>query len=169
MKDRTIDLGQLNQLLWRYRPCLERFEFLLEVQLMVTATARQDWQRHMADLFQETADALNTLDLEREVLLGDGPTGPLSLRELAEDAPDPWGEILNEQAAELEAAVARVSNLRQRNTAALNEGAAGLNQLIDALLASSTKFQGKGAGPAYGQDGKLTQASSNAKIFDGRA
>lgn len=169
MTDRTVDLGQLNQLLWRYRPLLERFEFLLEVQLMVTAAGHQDGQRHMADLFAETADALNTLDLQREVMLGNGPTGPISLQELADDAPDPWGEILSEQQTELEAAVNRVTELRQRNTAALAEGSAGINQLIDALVESSGQFQAKGAGPAYGQDGRLQQNSSTAVLFDGRA
>ena len=73
MTDRTVDLGQLNQLLWQYRPLLERFEFLLEVQLMVTASGRQDWQRHMADLFQENfksyADGVSA-----EVLAA-GPSG----------------------------------------------------------------------------------------------
>lgn len=169
MTDRTLDLGQLNQLLWRYRPLLERFEFLLEVQLMVTASGRQQFQHHMADLFAETADALNSLDLQREVMLGHGPTGPISLGELAADAPDPWGDILTEQQVELEAAVARVTDLRKRNTAALAEGTAGINQLIDALVESSGQFQAKGAGPAYGQDGRLQQNSSTAVLFDGRA
>lgn len=163
--DRTVDLGQLNGLLWRYRPCLERFEFLLEVQLMVTASGRQDWQRHMADFFEETADALNTLDLEREVILGPG----ITLGDLAADAPDPWGEILTEQQVELEATVARVGNLRQRNTTAIAEGAAGLNQLIDTLLETNGPSRSRSAGPSYGQDGRLQQTNSSAVLFDGRA
>jgi len=168
--DRTVDLGQLNGLLWRYRPCLDRFEFLLEVQLMVTASGRQDWQKHMADLFEETADTLNALDLEREVILGSGPSGgTLTLGELAADAPEPWGDILTEQQAELEAAAARIGSLRQRNTTAIAEGAAGLNQLIDTLLHSSGQRQDRAAGPSYGQDGQLRQSSSSAVLFDGRA
>jgi hypothetical protein len=166
---RTIDLGQLNQLLWRYRPLLDRFEFLLEVQLMVTAAGRQDWQRHMADLFQETADALNTLDLEREVILPPGPDGPLSLRDLAEDAPDPWGEILTEQRIEIDAAARRVAELRQRNATALAEGSAGITKLIDGLLQSSGQLHGQTSGPAYGQDGRIAKSASTAVLFDGRA
>lgn len=168
-EDRVVDLGQLNQLLWRYRPLLDRFEFLLEVQLMVTASGRQDWQRHMADLFAETADALNALDLQREVILPQGPNGPLTLRDLAGDAPDPWGEILTEQQMELDAAVARVAELRRRNSAALTESSAGIANVIDALLDSSGHFQGRGAGPAYGQDGRIRQSASSAFLFDGRA
>lgn len=168
-EDRVVDLGQLNQLLWRYRPLLDRFEFLLEVQLMVTASGRQDWQHHLADLFHQTSDALNALDLEREVILPPGPNGPLTLRDLADDAPDPWGGILTEQQAELDAAVSRVAELRKRNSSALAEGASGVNQLVDALLESNGQLQGRSAGPAYGQDGRIRQSASSAVLFDGRA
>jgi hypothetical protein len=167
--DRVVDLGQLNQLLWRYRPLLDRFEFLLEVQLMVTGSGRQDWQRHMADLFQEAADALNTLDLQREMVLPPGPTGPITLRELAGDAPDPWGEILTEQRVELDAAARRVAELRRRNSAALAESSSGIGRVIDTLLESSGHLQGRSPGPSYGQDGRIEQGSSSAVLFDGRA
>ncbi len=160
----SVDLGQLNGLLWRYRSCLDRFEFLLEVQLMVSASGRQDWQRQMADLFEETAAALNGLDLEREVVLGEG----LTLRDLAGDAPDPWREILAEQRAALEATTASITGLRQRNTRALTDGAAGLNRLIDALVEASGQFQARAAGPSYGQDGRLEHGAASAMLFDGR-
>ena len=160
----SVDLNRLNGLLWRYRPLLERFEFLLEVQMMVTASGRQDWQRQMSDLFEETADLLNTLDMEREVMLG----GSLSLADLAGDAPDPWGEILAEQQADLVATTTRISALRERNTQAMTEGAAGIGQLMDALVEASGQFEEQ-SGPSYGQDGKFQQRSASAVLFDGRA
>lgn len=159
-----VDLNRLNGLLWRYRPYLERFEFLLEVQMMVTASGRQDWQTQMANLFEETATVLNALDLEREAMLGDS----FSLSELAEDAPDPWGEILAEQHAELAATTARISGLRERNTQAMAEGAAGITNLIDALIEASGQFQEQ-PGPSYGQDGRIQQHAASAVLFDGRA
>lgn len=159
----SFDFNQLNGLLWRYRPYLDRFEFLLEVQLMVSASGRQSWQRQMADLFEETAAALNALDLEREVVLGDD----VNLTKLLGDAPEPWNEILAEQQVALEAATARITNLRMRNNQAIAEGCAGLNQLIDALVEASGQLQGK-AGPSYGQDGRLQHSSVSAMLFDGR-
>lgn len=158
-----VDFNQLNGLLWRYRPCLERFEFLLEVQLMVLESGRREWQGQMADLFEEVADTLNSLDLEREVILGDS----VNLSELAARAPEPWPEILAEQQAELEAATSRIASLRQRNTKAITEGAEGINKLIDALVEASGQLQGK-AGPSYGQDGRLEHDTVSAMIFDGR-
>ncbi|MEM7339749.1 MAG: hypothetical protein AAF467_13935 [Actinomycetota bacterium] len=164
----SVDYNQLNSLLWRYRPYLDRFEFLLEVQLMVGASGRQDWQRHLADLFEEQARALATLDLEREALLGPGR----SLTDLAADAPEPWGEILSEQQRDLEAITARVGRLRQRNVQALEEGMAGLTRLIDELVAAAGGAgSGERAPSGYGNDGRLRvlpDAGPNAVLFDGR-
>ena len=159
-----VDYNRLNGLLWRYRPLLDRFEFLLEVQLMVTSSARRDWQHQMADLFEETASSLAALDLEREILLRDG----LSLSELASAAPDPWGPMLTEQQAALESTTARIGGLRERNVLAIDDGAAGINKLIDALI-EANGTPADTTGPSYGQDGRLRHESGNALLFDGRA
>jgi hypothetical protein len=159
----TIDYNRLNGLLWRYRPYLERFEFLLEVQLWVSSSGRRDWQLEMAELFDETVAVLNELDLEREVLLAGGP----GLRELATQAGEPWSDILLEQHAELEATIARITKLRQRNEQALREGAAGLHQLIDALAEANGSASDR-SGVSYGQDGRLQHGGGSAVLFDGR-
>ncbi|MEM8925091.1 MAG: hypothetical protein AAGD35_16420 [Actinomycetota bacterium] len=159
----TVDYQKLNSMLWRYRPLLDRFEFLLEMQLMVSASGRQGWQHHMAELFEETADALNALDLEREMFLGGGhPLG-----NIVADAPEPWDEILREQAAALTSASARVGDLRRRNEVAISEGLAGLQGLMEALLAASQSAQDN-AGPSYGEDGQLRHDTGAAVLFDGR-
>lgn len=159
-----VDYNRLNGLLWRYRPLLDRFEFLLEVQLMVTASARQDWQHQMANLFEETAAALSTLDLEREVLL----RGGVSLAQLAADAPEPWTQMLTEQQAMLESTIARIGGLRERNLLAIDEGAAGINKVIDALIEANGQQPVEAVGPSYGQDGRIRHESGNAVLFDGR-
>ncbi|MEL7207319.1 MAG: hypothetical protein AAGK32_03645 [Actinomycetota bacterium] len=160
----SVDYQKLNGLLWRYRPLLDRFEFLLEVQLLVAASGQQGWQHHMAELFAETADAINALDLEREMLLG----GSASLSDLADDAPDPWDGILREQHAVMTSLSNRVSDLRRRNEAAIAEGLAGLDALMDALV-SATTGESNNAGPSYDQDGRLHQRGGQAILFDGRA
>lgn len=166
--ERTVDLSKVNGLLWRYRPCLERFEFLLEMQLTVTASGRQDWQRQMADLFEECADRLNSIDLERELLLGD-----LTLRELAADVPEPWDAILLEQQVELEAATNRIGSLRQRNATAIESSAEGVTKLIEALLSAGGVEQRATTGATYGQNGRTNgganKNSNGALLFDGLA
>ena len=53
------------------------------------------------------------------------------------------------------------------NNQAIAEGAAGLNQLVDALVEASGQIQGK-AGPSYDQEGRLQHNSVSAMLFDGR-
>lgn len=161
-----IDYNRLNNLLWRYRRCLDRFEFLLEVQLGVMASGRQDWQHHLADLLGELADTIGRLDLEREVLLG-GAT----LSGIAEVSPEMWAGILNEQQAHLTNRAAAISRLRQRNEQAIAAGAAGINRLIEAIAEANGTSAGPGT-DAYGEDGRIrhgTTGAGGALLFDGRA
>lgn len=157
-----IDYNRLNNLLWRYRRSLDRFEFLLEVQLGVLASGRQDWQHHMADLLEELAETIGGLDLEREVMLGG-----VTLSDLASAGPELWADILSEQQAHLTASAANVSRLRQRNEQAIAAGAAGLHRLIGAIA------EANGAPPAtgpdsYGEDGRIRYGANGALLFDGR-
>jgi hypothetical protein len=158
-----IDFNRLNSLLWRYRTVLDRFEFLLEMQLAVSASGRQEWQHHMADLLDDLAHTIGTLDLEREIVLGDGVT----LTDLAANAPEMWSTILVEQQTHLTRATAHIGRLRQRNQHAIEAGAAGLARLVDAIAEAS----GMAAGPSaesYGEDGRMRHEGGSALLFDGR-
>lgn len=160
----AVDYNRLNNLLWRYRNCFDRFEFLLEMQMTVTASGRQDWQHHMADLLEDLALTIGRLDLERTVVLGDRTT----LSELAAGAPEMWAAILTEQQANLAAAAAQVARLRQRNEQALTAGSAGVRSLLDAIAEAS----GAASGPnpeSYGVDGRVRPQGGSPLLFDGRA
>jgi len=159
-----VDYPRLNKLLWQYRACFDRFEFLLEVQLLVSSSGRQDWLHQLADLLDDVARGIGTLDLEREVLLGSTTT----LTELAAGAPEPWPEILVEQHAHFTAAVARVQRLRHRNEAALDAGVDGIRRLVDAIAEAAGQAQ-TGIGDSYDGDGKLRHDNGSALLFDGRA
>jgi hypothetical protein len=159
-----IDFNRLNNLLWRYRACLDRFEFLLEMQLAVTASGRQDWQHHMADLLEELATTIGRLDLERAVIVGE----QFNLTELAANAPELWSGVLTEQQAHLATATAQISRLRQRNDQAITAGSAGLRQLIDAIAEASGAPHG-GAPESYGGDGRMKPQGGSPLLFDGRA
>jgi hypothetical protein len=159
-----IDYNRLNSLLWRYRACLDRFEFLLEIQLAVTASGRPEWQHHMADLLDELAANIGRLDLERAVVIGDH----LNLGELAAGAPEMWSAILAEQQAHLAVATAQVSRLRQRNEQAITAGAAGLQRLIEAI-AEASGARGANGPDSYGGDGRIRATGGSSLLFDGRA
>jgi hypothetical protein len=159
-----VDYQRLNSLLWRYRPLLDRFEFLLEMQLLVTASARDDWLHHVTDLLDELADELNGLDLEREVVLGAGPT----ISSLAETAPEPWAEILTEQVAHFASATSRIGQLRRRNQQMIEASTAGLAQLFEGL-AEAAGYNLSDSGDSYDGDGRRRSGGGSSLLFDGRA
>lgn len=159
-----LDYQRLNSLLWRYRPLLDRFEFLLEMQLMVASTARTDWLHHVTDLLDALAIELNSLDLEREVVLGGGPT----ITSLAETAPDPWQTILTEQVAHFTSATARIDRLRRRNLQMVQSSTAGLNQLFQSLAESAGHTVTDG-GDSYDGEGRRRSQGAGSLLFDGRA
>jgi hypothetical protein len=159
-----VDFHRLNKLLWNYRGCFERFEFLLEVQLMVSSSGRQDWLAQLADLLDDVATTIGTLDLEREVLLGSRAT----LSVLASGAPEPWPAILVEQQAHFASAMARVQRLRSRNEHALEAGVAGIRRMVDAIAEAAGQAQND-IGDSYDGEGRLRHGSSATLLFDGRA
>jgi len=156
-----INYGPINKMLWDYRQTLERFGFLLEMQFLVLREARQDWQHHMANLLEEMAVTIGTLDLERELLLGQ-----TSLADLVDEAPEPWSEILAEQYTALRSATTSLAELRERNEHVAAAGSAGITQLLDALVHRDTT-------DAYDETGKKANERSQrhnvAALFDGRA
>ena len=159
-----VDYQRLNALLWRYRPLLDRFEFLLEMQLMVAGTGRTDWLHHVTDLLDQLAVELNGLDLEREVVLGAGPT----ISALGEGAPPPWDGILTEQLAHFASITARIDRLRRRNLQALESGSAGLSKLFDGL-AEAAGHSLTDNGDSYDGEGRRRTGGSGSVLFDGRA
>lgn len=159
-----VDPQRLNALLWRYRPLLDRFEFLLEMQLNVAASGRDDWLHHVTDLLEELAVQLNQLDLEREVALGAGAT----VSEVAARSPEPWSSILGEQVAHFQATTARVERLRRRNQQMFEASTAGLSRLFDGLAEAA----GHGAmerGDSYDGEGRRRTSGTGSLLFDGRA
>lgn len=158
-----VDFQRLNQLLWRYRPCLDRFEFLLEMQLTVSASGRDDWLHHVTDLLEDVASAMNDLDLEREVVLGQGR----SLSELADGAPEPWPTILAEQLAHFATATSRIERLRRRNQQMIEANTAGLGQLFEAIAEAAGHSLDNG-GDSYDGDGRRRSSGGSSMLFDGR-
>jgi len=156
-----LNYSRLNNLLWNYRNWFDRFEFLLEMQLLVAGTGRQDWQHHMAELLDEVADALGTLDLERALLLDDGPT----LSELISSAPEVWSGILAEQQAALRSTASRVETLKARCEHAIDSGLAGVAQFLDSVV-------GRNVDDGYDNGGQRPQDHSprhnSSILFDGR-
>lgn len=160
----TIEVGtdheRLNASLWRSRAALDRLEFLLEMQLLLLADGRTEWQHQMAELMDEVTEAIALNDLEREMALS-ARSAPLPLRSLAEQAPEPWSVIFADHLVQLEATVARIEGLRNRASAAITVGQSNLADLTSQLTGRTSD--------GYGQDGRRSTIDGGSFYFDGRA
>ncbi|MFV0259295.1 MAG: hypothetical protein ACK5PP_12705 [Acidimicrobiales bacterium] len=124
------DYLRLNDLLWRYRRAVDRYVFLLEVQLMVVEVGRADWLPPVTDLFDELADRLTQVEREWRTVLG---PSVCSLAALAAAATEPWPGIIIEHRDRLQDALREANDLRQRNRQAISAITAGLGRLFDAV------------------------------------
>lgn len=156
----TLDprsLARLGELLWGYRRALDRLEFALTVQLVLQDQQRADWNSHVSDLVDEIAERIGLLDVERTVLLGDGPT---SLTELIDTAPEPWPALLTDHQAELRAVGTRIDELMRRHHIVLDESRDAIRRLTDSL----TTFESP---TGYDRRGQTTATQRASILFDG--
>jgi hypothetical protein len=165
----TIDgeLRSLGQLLWRYREKLEHVEFLLDVQHLLVANGRDRWLARAADQLRAAAEELADLDHQRSAVLGRvafglGRSGGLTLRELAEAAPPPWGDIFADHLSWFTAELARISDAALAARSSVEGGLAGVQQMLQALSG--------GGGQGYDHAGRRTAiAAAGSLFFDDRA
>lgn len=153
------NLPRLGELLWSYRRAMDRLEFCLEIQLRLTVDGDDRWGGHVADLVDEVSERIGLLDLERDVLLGDGPK---RLSELIDIVAEPWPAILVEHEAELRASTDRIQRLMGRNELAIDEHRTALAKLSDMIAPSANTA-------TYDRSGRTRRSAANAVLFDGRA
>ncbi len=104
-------LDELTRALWNYRSGMERVEFLLEAQLLFAGAGRDERMSIIADLMDETATALGSLALQREIMLRAGWKQAPTLEQLAHWSDDPWSTILRDHSEWLTASLDRVRAL----------------------------------------------------------
>src|SRR3954454_11048100 len=97
--ERAIE--RLSQVLWRERELLEELQYALEVEQLVLASGRTRWLMRSATGVESVLAGMRKTELMRAVAadhvadkIGLAPNP--SLRQLAEESPEPWGEIFRE-------------------------------------------------------------------------
>lgn len=161
------DLRSLGQLLWRYREHLEHVEFLLDVEHLLVTAGRDRWLARTADQLKAAAEDVAALDHERSHLLGQlalslGRPGPLTLRQVVDAAPTPWGDIFADHLTWFTQEVRRISDAALQARSSL-EG--GLDRVQDVL-----RTLGGTGGSGYDHAGRaVASRTGNALFFDNRA
>jgi hypothetical protein len=152
-----VDYQHLSTLLWREQELLDLLLFKAEEKQYLILTGKTRWLARIAHEIEVVLDQLRTLEVERaaatEVIAAAVGVGANpSLRQLAEAAPAPWGDLLAKHHEALLVLVTELRSLSEANRE-LIEG--GLSAIGDALLTARTPsagtytHNGRTAGNAY--------------------
>ena len=122
-----MSLTEVSSILWRERELLDLLLFKLEEEQLLLAAGRSRWLGHATREVEMVLGEMKRAELGRAVeveavavALGLAPTA--SLRELADAAPAPWGDILREHRSAFLTATEEISALAQSNKDLLSAG-----------------------------------------------
>lgn len=130
-----MSLTELSSILWRERELLELLLFKLEEEQLLLAAGRSRWLGNATREVEMVLEEIRRAELSRaievdavgsELGLPDGA----SLRDLAEQAPGPWADILRQHRTAFLALSQELAELAQTNRELL---AAGYRAARDAL------------------------------------
>jgi hypothetical protein len=159
-----MDHQHLSTLLWREQELLDLLLFKAEEKQYLILTGKTRWLARIAHEIEVVLDQLRTLEVERSAAteqiasrLG-LPANP-SLRQLADVAPAPWGELYGKHHESLLTHVTELRSLSDANRE-LVEG--GLAAIGDALLSARVPSAG-----TYTQAGRQSGNAYRAVTLDG--
>lgn len=122
-----MSLTEVSSILWRERELLDLLLFKLEEEQLLLAAGRTRWLGHATREVEMVLAEMKHAELGRAVeveavavSLGLAPGA--SLRELADAAPAPWGDILREHRTAFLTATEEISALAQSNRELLATG-----------------------------------------------
>jgi hypothetical protein len=157
-----MGLADLASILWREREMLELLLFKLEEEQLVLAGGRTRWLAHATREVEMVLDQIRKTELARAVEvdaigfeLGLGPNP--SLTALADAAPAPWGDLLNEHRRAFLTLTAEVSALAEANRDLLTTGSRAVRETMLAVA---------GSVETYGRRGETVAAASRNRLID---
>jgi hypothetical protein len=155
-------LRTLAQLLWSCREHLERIEFLLEVDLLLMENRRERWLARISDELRATTEDLVALDLRRTAATAEaaahlGLDQPASLRDLADRAPQPWGDIFTDHARWFAQALVRIGAANQLTRSTAEQGLARVSELLNTI--GGTRSTG------YDHAGRAVAGTAGGSVF----
>lgn len=131
-------LAEVSSVLWRVRELLDLLVFKLEEEQLLLAAGRPRWltrATHEVEIVLEEirhAELQRALEVDEAARLLGLPDAP-SLRELADRAPEPWGDILREHRAAFLAATAEVSAHAEANRELLTASYLAVRETLTGL------------------------------------
>lgn len=154
-KDVPVSLAELSNVLWRQRQLLDLLLFRMTVEQTLLVGRQVRWLARATDEVEAVLEEMRQTELVRSVVLQDaadelGLGDDPSLRQLAEAAPSPWGEIFEEHRRAFLALTDEVQTIAATNRELLGREQRATRDLIDEL--SGTDYGRRAADePLYGR------------------
>jgi len=159
-----MDHQHLSTLLWREQELLDLLLFKAEEKQYLIVTGKTRWLARIAHEIEVVLDQLRTLEVERaaatEQIAGRlGLEANPSLRQLADAAPAPWGDLYEKHHETLMTLVGEIRNLSDANKELIDGGLAAIS---DALLHARVPSAG-----TYTQTGRQSGNAYRSVSLDG--
>lgn len=153
---------RLSSVLWRERQLLELLLFKLEVEQLLLASGTVRWLGHATREVETVLDQIRDCELGRSVET-EGVAAELhldpnsSLEQLAQAAPVPWGDLLEEHRAAFLSLTTEIASLASSNRELLATSQRAAQETIMALTETVQ---------TYDSSGSTGQRSGSASLID---
>jgi len=163
-----VSLAELSNVLWRQRQLLDLLLFRMTVEQTLLVGRQVRWLARATDEVEAVLEEMRQAELVRgmvlqevadELHLGDDP----SLRELAEAAPSPWGDIFEEHRRAFLSLTDEVQAIAATNRELLGREQRATRALLDELAGPG--LHGRRAGDDLGY-GRAAAAPAPAIVLD---
>ena len=152
-----MDHQHLSTLLWREQELLDLLLFKAEEKQYLILTGKTRWLARIAHEIEVVLDQLRVLEVERaaateQVAARLGVGGNPSLRQLADAAPAPWGDLYGKHHENLLTLVTELRSLSDANRELIEGGLAAIGDALLTVRAPSAgtyNQTGRSAGNAY--------------------
>jgi hypothetical protein len=133
-----MTLAKVSAALWRIRELLDLLTFKLETEQVLVAAGRSRWLGRATHEVELVLEEIRHAELRRTIEFVDladvlGLEPDLSLSELAEAAPAPWGDVLTDHRNTLISASTEISALAESNRELLDSSYRSLQQALGFL------------------------------------
>ncbi len=158
-----MSLTEVSSILWRERELLDLLLFKLEEEQLLLAAGRTRWLVHATREVEMVLGEMKRAELGRAVevdavAVSLGLQPGVSLRQLAEVAPPPWGSILSEHRNAFLTAAEEIAALAKSNKDLL---AAGYRTARESLMALSEPEV-----TTYAPDGQSVRSTRGPRLLN---
>jgi hypothetical protein len=163
-----MSLAELSNVLWRQRQLLDLLLFRMTVEQTLLVGRQVRWLARATDEVEAVLEEMRQTEVVRAMVLQDAATelglgDDPSLREVAEAAPSPWGDIFEEHRRAFLGLTDEVQTIAAANRELLGREQRATRELLDELSGGVSHGRRADDDPRYG---RASTAPAPAIVLD---